>query len=197
MRGTGLTALAGAFNIVNAAGATKDRWASWPALVPSSSSESALPTLWLTASSWPVSRRRYTPDPANDAAEFSLDPPLCSVPEVGSMNSRRTERVEDTQIAEFSHSSATPRRPEIKCLVRVACSENRVAEAQAYRRPPESIIQLSELEVALQVEQGQTGRYIHDFGCLLADSVPAAHAGTDTRNFEALVCVLRSGDKKG
>ncbi|KAJ7641509.1 putative diphthamide synthesis protein-domain-containing protein [Roridomyces roridus] len=56
---------------------------------------------------------------------------------------------------------------EIECFVLVACPENSLIEARDFLRP---IITPFELEVALQAEQSWTGRYVLDFGKLLASS---------------------------
>ncbi|KAJ7231264.1 putative diphthamide synthesis protein-domain-containing protein [Mycena haematopus] len=56
---------------------------------------------------------------------------------------------------------------EIECFVLVACPENSLVESRDFLRP---IITPFELEVALQAEQSWTGRYVLDFGRLLADS---------------------------
>ncbi|KAF7305490.1 2-(3-amino-3-carboxypropyl)histidine synthase subunit 2 [Mycena chlorophos] len=56
---------------------------------------------------------------------------------------------------------------EVECFVLVACPENSLVEAKEFLRP---IITPFELEVALQAEQSWTGRYVLDFGKLLAES---------------------------
>ncbi|KAJ7731524.1 hypothetical protein B0H16DRAFT_256992 [Mycena metata] len=69
-------------------------------------SSSALPTLWITASSGYVPRRHHAPDPANTTGAMLPSFPLLrhlarsiDVPEVACTNSRRTKRVGDAQIA--------------------------------------------------------------------------------------------------
>ncbi|KAJ3518090.1 hypothetical protein NLJ89_g116 [Agrocybe chaxingu] len=56
---------------------------------------------------------------------------------------------------------------EIECFVLVACPENSLIEAKEFLRP---IITPYELEIALQAEQSWTGRYVLDFGRILADA---------------------------
>ncbi|KAJ7749068.1 putative diphthamide synthesis protein-domain-containing protein [Mycena maculata] len=66
--------------------------------------------------------------------------------------------------------------PEIECFVLVACPENSLVEARDFLRP---IITPYELEVALQAEQSWTGRYVLDFGKLLAESADPSVPGPD------------------
>ncbi|KIM44325.1 hypothetical protein M413DRAFT_443332 [Hebeloma cylindrosporum] len=57
---------------------------------------------------------------------------------------------------------------EVECFVLVACPENSlVAGEKDFLRP---IVTPYELEIAMQVEQSWTGRYVLDFGRLLADA---------------------------
>ncbi|KAF8966760.1 putative diphthamide synthesis protein-domain-containing protein [Flammula alnicola] len=57
---------------------------------------------------------------------------------------------------------------EVECFVLVACPENSLVEGEKdFLRP---IVTPYELEVALQAEQSWTGRYVLDFGRLLADA---------------------------
>lgn len=69
---------------------------------------------------------------------------------------------------------------EVECFVLVACPENSlVAEEKDFLRP---IVTPYELEVAMQAEQSWTGRYVLDFGRLLADaSEERATPGKDER----------------
>ncbi|KAF5391100.1 hypothetical protein D9757_003177 [Collybiopsis confluens] len=55
---------------------------------------------------------------------------------------------------------------EIECFVLVACPENSLVEAKDFYRP---IITPYELEVALRAEQSWTGKYVLNFGKLLAE----------------------------
>ncbi|KIK64153.1 hypothetical protein GYMLUDRAFT_57148 [Collybiopsis luxurians FD-317 M1] len=55
---------------------------------------------------------------------------------------------------------------EIECFVLVACPENSLVDAKDFYRP---IVTPYELEVALQAEQSWTGKYVLDFGQLLAE----------------------------
>ncbi|KAF9005199.1 putative diphthamide synthesis protein-domain-containing protein [Cyathus striatus] len=56
---------------------------------------------------------------------------------------------------------------EIECFVLVACPENSVVEAKEFLRP---IVTPFELDIALQTEQSWTGRYVLDFGKVIAES---------------------------
>ncbi|KAK2459520.1 hypothetical protein APHAL10511_008462 [Amanita phalloides] len=56
---------------------------------------------------------------------------------------------------------------EIECFVLVACPENSLIDAKDFFRP---IVTPFELEIALQAKQSWTGRYVLDFGQLLAES---------------------------
>ncbi|KAF8345163.1 putative diphthamide synthesis protein-domain-containing protein [Amanita rubescens] len=55
---------------------------------------------------------------------------------------------------------------EIECFVLVACPENSLIEAKDFLRP---IVTPFELKAALQAQQTWTGRYVLDFGQLLAE----------------------------
>ncbi|KAF8711987.1 hypothetical protein AX14_013182 [Amanita brunnescens Koide BX004] len=55
---------------------------------------------------------------------------------------------------------------EIECFVLVACPENSLIEAKDFFRP---IVTPFELEIALQAKPSWTGRYVLDFGQLLAE----------------------------
>ncbi|CAA7263747.1 unnamed protein product [Cyclocybe aegerita] len=69
---------------------------------------------------------------------------------------------------------------EIECFVLVACPENSLIEAKEFLRP---IITPYELEIALQAEQSWTGRYVLDFGKILAnDSSEADKANGHQEN---------------
>ncbi|KAH0835596.1 putative diphthamide synthesis protein [Lanmaoa asiatica] len=66
---------------------------------------------------------------------------------------------------------------EIECFVLAACPENSVIESKEFYRP---IITPYELEVALQAEGTWSGRYVLDFGRLLAEY----GSGNDASNAE-------------
>ncbi|KAF7290668.1 2-(3-amino-3-carboxypropyl)histidine synthase subunit 2 [Mycena indigotica] len=65
---------------------------------------------------------------------------------------------------------------EVECFVLVACPENSIVEAKEFLRP---IITPFELEIALQSEQSWTGKYVLDFGKLLAESSSSAESPAD------------------